>query len=89
MDIREKLIKFGDIDDQGQQGSRSPGPEKVAYFFVCALTYEPLNGFLPNLHTYLFGTALRIDPILVALTQFSRSPESYNSMKKHSLHTIF
>ena len=45
----------------------------VGKWLVCTLSLEGMNGFWPNLHSYIVGTWTKIDLILVTLTLFSRS----------------
>ena len=37
---------------------------------MSGITFEPVDGFSPNLHRYIIVTSLRTDYILVTLTSF-------------------
>ena len=58
------------------------GSHRVSVLFhFRALPSEPVDGFWPNLHRYIFGRRGRINLILVTLTLFSKSQGHFEMSK--------
>ena len=83
-DNEKNWIDFGNF-----QGHHSIKTVKMS--LVCTLSPEPIGGFWPNLHKNTSGTWERSGKILVALTSFSRSRQTFvcQILTKKSLSALY